>query len=121
MAIHLTVQQWLNQSGGEVALPFPAGGDITCGTVRYVADEDLFRIFTQSDFQTYDFAADRILTAAAFTDWVWQLHHKEWFTGQHAKDLLDCLCCYIYREHNEQFPQTFSQIEGAIMRGPDQA
>jgi hypothetical protein len=119
MALHLTVQQWLEVGHDDVFPPFPADGDITCGTVRYHADADEFRIFTRSGFPSYDFAAERILTGAAFSDWLWQLHHTEWFTGQHAKDLLDCLCCYIYREHNGQFPQAFYQVEGGMMRGPD--
>ena len=119
MSIHLTVQQWLNKGGDDFFLPFSPTGNIVCGLVRYDAEKDLFSIYTQANMVTYDIEAERILTSAAFTDWLWQLHHTDWFTGQHAKDFLDCLCCYIYREHNGQFPQPFYEVTNAINRGPD--
>jgi hypothetical protein len=122
MDIQLSVQQWLNS--GEppegIQRPFPSHGDITFGLVTYDSEQDVFCIMEDSFGDTYDIDAGRILTAAAFADWMWQLHHKRWITPQHLKDLMDCLCCYIYREHNGQFPQSFYQVEGAIMRGPDE-
>jgi hypothetical protein len=120
--IILTCQQWLSSptsSDPDVVPPFPLTGDIECGLVRYSEESDSFNIYEQQGRTQYKIEAVRILSAAAFVDWMWQLHSKEWFTGQHAKDLMDCLCCYIYREHNGQFPQDFYQITNAINEDPD--
>ena len=104
----MTVQEWLNTGGGdEKPLPYPLEGDIVFPTCVYIESDDLFRIDGN-----YNIEADRILSGTSFVDWIWQLHHKTWFTQEHYKDFLDCLFCYIHREHNGQFPQVFYHVAG---------
>jgi hypothetical protein len=100
--------------------PFDPTGDIRCGTVRFDAQENMFRISMGGDYAgTYDMEADRILSGGGFLDFLLQVHSKEWVTGQHLKDLLDCVTCWVYRDHGQQFPQGFFDVIGGMNRGLD--
>ncbi len=115
----LTVQQWLNNpSSPTFSPPFDSEGDIFVGLVRFNELTKTFEITTSAETTPYEIAAERILTKVAFTDWIWQLHHKDWITGQHLKDFLDCLSCYLYREYG-QFPQVFYEVAGGGPEGLD--
>ena len=120
--MRLTVQQWLENSPDSTRSPHPPfheSGDISFGTVRYDETEQMIRVQMGGHFRgTYDMAVDRILSGRGLLDFVFQIHHKEWCTGQHIKDLLDCLTCYTYREHN-QFPQMFFDSAGGMNAGLD--
>jgi len=113
----MTVQQWLNSSEESKKNPFEPfwpEGDIRIGTVVFDAKENMFRIYEgkESD-DTYDMAADRILSGKGLLDFVFQVHTKEWVSGQHLKDLLDCITCWTYREHGK-FPQEFFDVAGGM-------
>jgi len=116
----MTVQQWLNSPGEpKVFKPFFPHGDIVCGLVRYDSEERAFRVFRGQDYNgTYDMEADRILSGGGFLDFLLQVHSKEWVTGQHLKDLLDCVTCWVYRDHGD-FPQDFFDVAGGMNRGLD--
>lgn len=124
----MTVQQWMNTPAGEredrklrVHPPYPPTGDIVCGLVRYDADAEVFRVYMGLGYYgTYDMAADRILSGAGFLDFLLQVHSKEWVTGQHLKDLLDCVTCWVYRDHQKCFPQVFFNVTGGMNRGLDE-
>ena len=62
--------------------------------------------------------ANRILSGGGFLDFVLQVHSKEWATGQHLKDLLDCITRWTYRGHG-CFPQVFFDVTGGMNRGLD--
>lgn len=62
--------------------------------------------------------ADRILSGGGFLDFLLHVHSKEWVTGQHIKDLLDCVACWTYRDHGK-FPQVFFDVVGGMNRGLD--
>lgn len=116
----MTVQQWLNNSSVAPLLPpYFQTGDIDIGLVTFVAEQHLFRIRTLQGESAYEIESDRLLSATAFVDWVWQLHSKSWVTPQHMKDFLDCLLCWIHREH-KQFPQPFYQVTWGMIGGLDQ-
>jgi hypothetical protein len=104
------VQHWLNH--GDAAIPYPETGNIVCGTCSYIEADDLFRIEGVERIG-YEIQAGRIQTATSLVDWLWQLSEKEWWTGQYAKDFLDCLLCYIHREW-QVFPQEFYGVHGVI-------
>ena len=118
----LTVQQWLEWSPDRYKgwkLPFPPDGDIPMGKVLYSEADDTFKITMGSGYRgTYDMAADRILSGRGLLDFVLQIHHKEWITGDHLKDLLDCVTCWVYRDHGK-FPQVFFDAVGGINAGLD--
>jgi len=116
----MTVQQWMNSpEQAEVAKPFPASGDIAIGTVRFDDEQQMFRIYMGGDYgDTYDIAADRILSGGGFLDFLLQVHSKSWVTAQHLKDLLDCVTCWAYRDHGK-FPQMFFDVAGGMNRGLD--
>jgi hypothetical protein len=119
--MRLNVQQWISSSEDAQRRPyppFPPEGDIEIGMVRYVASTDTFTIYLDCA-NTYDIAADRILTSAGLLDFIFQVHHKEWCTAQHIMDLLDCVTCYIYRDHNGQYTQMFYGVAGGMNRGLD--
>jgi len=117
----MTVQQWLNSpEEPDVFKPFLPEGDINCGLVRYDAEENVFRVLIgQGYIQTYDIEADRILSGGGFLDFLLQVHSKDWVTGQHLKDLLDCVTCWVYRDHGHRFPQDFFDVAGGMNRGLD--
>ena len=119
--MEMTVQQWMNSpENPRVVEPFPYDGDIICGLVRYDAKERVFRIFIGAGYiQTYDMAADRILSGGGFLDFLLQVHSKEWVTGQHLKDLLDCVTCWVCRDHGGRFPQDFFDVMGGMNRDLD--
>ena len=117
----MTVQQWMNSSATPTFhKPFPPDGDIFCGTVSFDAEKSMFYISIGGDEGgTYDMESDRILSGGGFLDFLLQVHSKEWVTGQHIKDLLDCVTCWIYRDHGGQFPQMFFDVAGRMNRGLD--
>ena len=89
------------------------------GLVRYNAEDESFQIYMGANYSgTYDMKADRILSAGGVLDFIWQVHHHPWITGQHLKDLLDCITCYTEREHG-QLPQLFYQVTHAVNGGLD--
>lgn len=89
------------------------------GTVVFSEAEDTFKITMGSDYNgTYDMAADRILSGSGLLDFILQIHHKEWVTGDHLKDLLDCVTCWVYRDHGK-FPQEFFDVIGGMNAGLD--
>jgi len=112
----LTVQQWLEWSPSRYEgweLPFPPDGDIPMGTVLYSEADDTFKITMGPRYSgTYDMAADRILSGRGFLDFILQIHHKEWITGEHLKDLLDCVTCWVYRDHGKFAQEFFDAIGG---------
>ena len=118
--MQMTVQQWLNSpSNPDLYKPFLPEGDISIGLVRFDAQASVFRIYMgQGYLGTYDMEADRILSGGGFLDFVLQVHSKEWVTGQHLKDLLDCVTCWTYREHGK-LPQPFFDVKGGMNRGLD--
>ena len=89
------------------------------GLVTFIADRDLFSIRTLQGESTYDIESDRLLSATSFMDFLWQVHEKPWITPQHLKDFLDCLLCWIHREH-KQLPQPFYHVTWGMSRGLDQ-
>ncbi len=117
----MTVQQWLNSpEKPEIFKPFPPSGDIVCGLVRYDVEANTFRIFMGAEYiGTYDMEADRILSGGGFLDFLLQVHTKEWASGQHLKDLLDCVTCWVYRDHGQRFPQGFFDVVGGMNRDLD--
>lgn len=118
--MQMTVQQWMNSpEKPKLYKPFLPEGDISMGVVRYDSENDMFRIFMGQEYNgTYDIEADRILTGGGFLDFLLQVHSKEWVTGQHIKDLIDCVTCWCYREHHK-FPQMFFDVAGGMNRGLD--
>jgi hypothetical protein len=116
----MTVQQWMNSpEKPEMMKPFAISGDITIGTVRFDEEKDLFRIYIGAEHaDTYDIAADRILSGGGFLDFVLQVHSKPWVTAQHLKDLIDCVTCWVYRDHGK-FPQDFFDVAGGMNLGLD--
>ena len=119
--MRMTVQQWMNSpTTPKLLKPFYPSGDIQCGMARYDAEKNVFRITMGGDYAgTYNMEADRILSGAGFLDFVLQVHSKEWVTGQHIKDLLDCVTCWVYRDHGHQYPQKFFDVIGGMNRGLD--
>ena len=119
--MRMTVQQWLNSSAvSTVFKPFFPDGDICCGLVLYDSQERVFRIHMGADFRTtYDMQADRILSGAGFLDFLLQIHSKEWVTGQHLKDVMDCVTCWVYRDHGGRFPQEFFGVAWGMNKGLD--
>ena len=119
--MRMTVQQWMNSAEPpRFFKPFDPTADIRCGTVRFDAAENMFRISMGGDYSgTYDMEADRILSGGGFLDFLLQVHSKEWVTGQHLKDLLDCVTCWVYRDHGQQFPQGFFDVINGMNRGLD--
>ncbi|MCP4269699.1 MAG: hypothetical protein GY777_29695 [Candidatus Brocadiaceae bacterium] len=117
----MTVQQWMNSpEKPDIFKPFSHCGDIRCGLVLYDAEERVFRICIGAGYiQTYDMKADRILSGGGFLDFLLQVHSKEWITGQHLKDLLDCITCWVYRDHGGRFPQDFFDVTDGMNRGLD--
>jgi hypothetical protein len=118
--MQMTVQQWLNSpEDPEVHKPFLPQGDITVGLVRFDAQTNVFRIYMGQGYNgTYEMEADRILSGGGFLDFVLQVHSKVWVTGQHLKDLLDCVICWTYREHGK-LPQAFFDVIGGMNRDLD--
>jgi len=120
--MQLTVQQWLESSGEsrkQTFDPFPPDGDIPMGLVKYSAEEDTFKIQMGAAYRgTYDMAADRILSGSGLLDFLFQIHQYEWCTGQHMKDFLDCVTCWVYRDHGK-FPQAFFDVTGGMNSGLD--
>jgi len=116
----MTVQQWLNSAGeSDFFKPFPPDGDICCGLVQYDSKGRVFRVYMGDDFcGTYDMEADRILSGAGFLDFLLQVHSKPWVTGQHLKDLLDCVTCWLHRDHC-CLPQKFFDVAGGMNKGLD--
>jgi hypothetical protein len=116
----MTVQQWMNSpEDPDVYKPFLPQGDIVVGLVRFDEKEQVFRIYMGAEYlATYDMEADRILSGGGFLDFLLQVHSKEWVTGQHLKDLMDCLTCWVYRDHGK-FPQKFFDVAGGMNRGLD--
>jgi hypothetical protein len=119
--MQMTVQQWLNSPDNpEVFKPFPPDGDMCCGSVLYDSKERVFRIHMGADFRTtYDMQADRILSGAGFLDFLLQIHGKDWVTGQHLKDLMDCVTCWVYRDHGHRFPQEFFGVAWGMNKDLD--
>ena len=117
----MTVQQWLNSpEDPDVFKPFSPNGDIICGLVRYDSEGNMFRIFMGHDYKgTYDMETDRILSGGGLLDFLLQVHSKERATGQHLKDLLDCVTCWVYRDHGHRFPQDFFDVAGGMNRDLD--
>jgi hypothetical protein len=68
---------------------------------------------------TYDIEADRVLSGAGLLDFLLQIHSKEWITGQHLKDFLDCVTCWVYRDHGKRFAQDFFDVAGGMNRDLD--
>jgi len=118
--MQMTVQQWLNSpEDPEVHKPFLPQGDITVGLVRFDAQTNVFRIYMGQGYNgTFEMEADRILSGGGFLDFVLQVHSKVWVTGQHLKDLLDCVTCWTYREHGK-LPQAFFDVIGGMNRDLD--
>lgn len=116
----MTVQQWLNSpEDSPRSQPFPPEGDIQVGLVKFDVEASLFRIYMGMNYSgTYDIHADRILTGGGFLDFVLQVNSKEWCTGQHLKDLLDCVTCWTFRDHGK-FPQVFFDVVGGMNRDLD--
>jgi hypothetical protein len=117
----MTVQQWMNSpEKSEVFKPFPQEGDIEIGLVRFDDAAQVFRIYMGAEYNgTYNMEADRILSGAGCFDFLLQVHSKEWVTGQHLKYLLDCIACWVYRDHGK-FPQQFFNVAGGMARGLDE-
>ena len=124
--IRLSVQEWLNNGSWwkeceNVLPPYPPSGNIVVGSVSFIEEQNLFQIMVGGDYSgTYDIDADRLLVAKDFTDWIWHLHSKDWITGQHLKDFMDCVCCWIHRDHG-QSPQIFYDVAGGHTGGMDKA
>ena len=117
----MTVQQWMNSPDKpEVFKPFPPSGDIVVGLVRFDDAAQVFRVYMGADYNgTYDMEADRILSGSGCFDFLLQVHSKDWVTAQHLKDLLDCIACWVYRDHGK-FPQLFFDVAGGMNRGLDE-
>lgn len=117
----MTVQQWMNSpEDPDVYKPFLPQGDIVVGPVRFGEKQQVFRIYMGAEYLgTYDMEADRILSGGGFLDFLLQVHSKEWVTGQHLKDLMDCVTCWAYRDHS-QFPQEFFDVAGGMNRRLDE-
>ncbi|GAA5117115.1 hypothetical protein JIN84_17885 [Luteolibacter yonseiensis] len=115
-----TVQQWLNlPKSSSLYDPYPPAGDIEMGLVHFDAVQNAFKIYQGAECDgTYDINADRILSGAGFLDFLLQVHMKEWVTGQHLKDLLDCVTCWLHREHGK-LPQDFFDVIGGMNIGLD--
>lgn len=116
-----TVQQWLSTSLTDAKLhdpDFPTG-NITVGLVRFEVETNTFKIYQGMEYRgTYDMNADRILSGGGFLDFLLQVHGKEWITGQHLKDLLDCVTLWTYREFGK-LPQDFFEVIDGMNRGLD--
>lgn len=117
----MSVQQWMNSPADpDVYKPFQPQGDIVVGLVRFDEKAQIFRIYMGAEYLgTYDMEADRILLGGGFLDFLLQVHSKEWVTGQHLKDLMDCVTCWAYRDHG-QFPRKFFDVAGGMNRGLDE-
>ena len=122
--MQMTVQQWLHHSlGDEPHKPYfevgPWGGDIICGMARYDYEAKTFRVWKGHDYAfTYDMHADRILSGAGFLDYLFHTHRKEWCTPQHIKDILDCVTCWVHRDHGCN-PQVFFDVTFGMNKGLD--
>ena len=119
--MEMTVQQWMNSpQDPDVEKPFLTQGDIVVGLVRFDDENQMFRIYMGAEYLgTYDMDVDRILSGGGFLDFLLQVHSKEWVTGQHLKDLVDCVTCWTYRDHGK-FPQQFFDVAGGMNRGLDE-
>ncbi len=112
-----TVQQWMHSM--EIPQPFPERGDIVFGLVRFDAEAQMFRIYMGLGYDsTCAFSSDEVLSPSGFLDLLFRIHSTDWITGQHFKDLLDCVTCWAYREHG-RFPAEFFGVMGAMDRGLD--
>ncbi len=118
--MNMTVQQWMNSGDApQFHKPFLTDGDIVLGLVRFDNEHQVFRVYMGAGYNgTYDIDVDRILSGTGFLDFLLQVHSKEWVTGQHLKDLLDCVACWTYRDHGK-FPQMFFDVAGGMNRGLD--
>jgi hypothetical protein len=119
--MQMTVQQWRNSADKpEVFKPFFQDEDIVCGLVCYDNDKEVFQIYMGQGYNgTYDIEAYRILTSAGILDFLLQIHSKNWITGQHLKDFLDCITCWVYRDHGGCFPQKFYKVMGGVNQNID--
>ena len=77
------------------------------GCAEYVPENNTILLHLNLPFRdAYEIDIDRCQNAKQFTDWVWQLHGKTWFTGEISKDFLDCLF-YAIKERYHKSPQNF--------------
>lgn len=80
------------------------------GSVTY--DPEINLISIETEHTTYDIMFDRISNARQFTEWMFHLNDKSWMTGQHFKDLLDCLE-WVIREKTGEHPIGFYDVGGS--------
>lgn len=93
--------------------------DIHKGLVSYIHAEKVFRIYQGNGYRTtYDMETDRIISGAGMLDFLLQIHSKEWATGQHLKDLLDCIEQWTVKQF-DQYPQVFFDVVCAMNRSID--
>jgi hypothetical protein len=108
--MQLTVQQWRNLKGGDeqaiketdIYPPMLREGDMIIGSVSYEAKKGLFKITMGGCYDgTYDMQIWRISDKKGFLDFLLHIHSKEWITGQHLKDFLDCFFCVVHLKTGE--------------------
>jgi hypothetical protein len=81
------------------------------GLVSFLNKEKMFRVYMGNAYRgTYDIEAVRISDGRGFLDFILQLHSKsEWITGQHFKDLFDCIEAWTHQEFGIP-PQQFFDV-----------
>jgi hypothetical protein len=81
------------------------------GTVSYDPQYNALVIDVRNGLTTYDIPFDEIQTPQQLTDWIFQLHEKSWMTGQHFRDLFECLE-WVIREKTGMRPIQFYKVGG---------
>ena len=108
--MQLTIQQWLNSTGDDHVMKehgiyrpmLTFEGDMFIGSVSYESKKGLFKIIMGGDYYgTYDMQISRISNIEGLLDFLLHIHQKEWITGQHLKDFLDCFFCVVHLKTGE--------------------
>lgn len=110
----LTVQQWINDGDTRTYAPsFDSNGKINIGLVSYNSKKGVFEIIVGGDYRgTYDMEIWRISNKKGFVDFLLHIHQKEWITGQHLKDFLDCYFCVVHLKTSENLQQYLGSLNG---------
>lgn len=112
--MQLTIQQWMDDGDATTYAPsFNSNGKINIGLVSYDSKKGVFKIIIGSDYNgTYDIEIWRISDKKGFLDFLLHIHSKEWITGQHLKDFLDCFFCVVHLKTGEYMQEYLGCVWG---------
>ena len=83
------------------------------GSVSYESKKGLFKIIMGGVYDgTYDMEISRISDKKGFLDFLLHIHSKEWITGQHLKDFLDCFFCVVHLKTGEYMQEYLGCVWG---------